>query len=56
MKKRKKLSKPATGQVIGAILFISLLVGLVMFAAGYNADGNFSSSFFDDVSNAVQWR
>ena len=56
MKKRKKLNKPATGQIIGAILFISLMVGLVMFAAGYNADESFSSSFFEDVSNAVQWR
>lgn len=56
MKKQSKRSQITGGQIFGVIFFISLLIGLVVFAAGYTPGSDYSNSFFEDVSNAVQWR
>ena len=52
-KKRNKLSR---GQIISAIIFIVLMIAMVLFAIAYNPDQQFSSSFFEDVANSVQWK
>ncbi|MCW8955644.1 MAG: hypothetical protein OQL09_02080 [Gammaproteobacteria bacterium] len=52
-KHRRKLDK---SEIIGAIIFIALLLTLILLGLAYSPDDNFSSSFFEDVSNAVQWK
>ena len=56
MKTRKKHSEFSIGRLIGAIVFVLLMFGLVIFTIYYDPNKQFSSSFFDDVSKAVQWR
>lgn len=53
MRKRKKLDN---SQIIGAIIFIALILGLILLGIAYNPDNNFSSRFFEDVSNAIKWK
>ncbi len=43
-------------QVAGATLFISLFIGLILLAIFYQPDNSFSSNFFDDVANKMQWK
>lgn len=52
-KNRRKLDK---GEIIGAIIFIALILGLILLGLTDSPDDNFSSSFFEDVSNAIQWK
>jgi len=52
-KKRHKFDK---SEIIGAIIFITLILALVLLGLTYSPDAKFSSSFFEDVSNAVQWK
>jgi hypothetical protein len=56
MNKRRKSSDLSFGRIASAIFFIALMVGLVLFAVSYDPQSQFSSNFFEDVSNAVQWR
>ena len=56
MPKSKKTRNYDLGQVIGGIIFISLLLGLVLFGMFYETGSQFDSSFFEDVSNAIQWK
>jgi len=53
-KTRRRSTDP--GQIIGAIIFISLLLGLIVLGLLYESGSQFSGSFFDDVSNAMQWK
>lgn len=52
-KKNKSLNP---GQLVAAIVFVVVMFGLVLFAAYYDPQRPFSNGFFEDVSNAVQWR
>lgn len=56
MSNRKNRKKLDISEFIGAIIFIALISGLILLGMAYTPDSNFSSSFFDDVSNAVQWK
>jgi len=53
-KKYKK--KIDLGEVIGAIIFISLFLGLIWLAVFYDSGVEITSSFFEDVSEAMKWR
>ena len=54
-RKRKQLNIDAA-QIVGAVIIISLFTGLLLLGLFYNPDNQFSSSFFEDVSNAIQWK
>ena len=56
MSNRNKRHKFDKSEIISAIIFILLIFTLALLGFTYNPDGTFSSSFFDDVSNAVQWK
>lgn len=56
MSNRKNRHKFEKSEIIGAIFFIALVLGLILLGLTYNQDENFSSSFFEDVSNAIQWK
>ncbi len=53
-KKHKK--KIDLGQVIGAIIFIAVFLGLIWLAIFYDSDVDLTNSFFDDVSEAMKWK
>jgi len=53
-KKYKK--KIDLGEVIGGILFIALFLGLIWLAVFYESNVDLTSSFFEDVSEAMKWR
>lgn len=52
-KSRKPIS---IGNIISAVVFIVLMVAMVLFAMAYDPGEQFSSSFFEDVANAIQWK
>lgn len=56
MNSQKKRHEFDKSEIIGAIIFIALILALVLLGLTYSPDGTFSSSFFEDVSNAVQWK
>ena len=56
MKNRSKRSTFDWGRLISAIVFVVVMFGLVLFAMYYDPERQFSNSFFEDVSNAIQWR
>ncbi len=56
MNKNRNPNGVSFGHVVGAVIFILVIIGLVLFAAGYNADDRYSNGFFNDVSSAVHWR
>lgn len=56
MKKSKRSKKLDIGQLIGAIVFISLFVALVLLGVFYDSGVEFTSTFFEDVSNAIKWK
>lgn len=56
MKKPKKHAQFDWGRLFAAIIFVVLMFGLVLFAVYYDPDKQFSNSFFEDISNAIQWR
>ena len=56
MNKRRKHSDITSGNIIAAVIIGILLAFLIVFAMFYDPDKQFSNSFFEDVSNAVQWR
>jgi len=53
-KKHKK--KIDLGQVIGGIIFLSLFLGLIWLAIFYDSNVEYTSSFFEDVSEAMKWQ
>jgi len=53
-KKNKK--KIDLGEVIGGILFLCLFLGLVWLGIFYDSNVEYTSSFFEDVSEAMKWR
>jgi len=53
-KKYKK--KIDLGQVIGGIIFLTLFLGLVWLGIFYDSNVEYTSSFFEDVSEAMKWR
>jgi len=53
---RNKRKRIDLSQLLGAIIFIALFIGLAFLGMFYNSDTPFSSSFFEDVSNAMQWK
>lgn len=42
------------GQVIGAIIFIVIFIGLILLGLYSESDSNFDSSFFEDVGRAME--
>ena len=56
MKSTKKRKSIDWGRLVTAIVFVVLMFGLVLFAVYYDPERKYSNSFFDDISNAVQWR
>jgi hypothetical protein len=56
MKKSKKHKQFDLGRLFAAIVFVVLMFGLVLFTVYYDPDKQFSNSFFEDISNAIQWR
>lgn len=53
-KTRRRSTDPA--QIIGAIIFITILLGLIILGVVYESGSQFSGSFFDDVGNTMQWK
>lgn len=53
---RKQRHKFDKSEIIGAIIFIALILTLILLGLSYSPDGDFSSSFFEDVSNAIRWK
>ena len=53
---KKKHSEFSMSRLLGAIIFVVMMFGLVLFSVYYDPSKQFSNSFFEDVSNAVQWR
>jgi hypothetical protein len=56
MKKVKRKKKLDIGQLIGAIIFIFLFVALILLAVFYESSVEFTSTFFEDVSDAIKWK
>ncbi|HEY9201442.1 MAG TPA: hypothetical protein VIQ81_07605 [Gammaproteobacteria bacterium] len=56
MKKTKRKKKLDIGQLIGAIIFIFLFITLILLGVFYEASVEFTSSFFEDVSEAIKWK
>jgi len=54
MAKKHKRSKVDKGQIIGAIIFISLFIGLILLGLFYESGSQFDSSFFDDLGRVMQ--
>lgn len=54
----KKIKRRSTdpGQIIGAVIFITLLLGLIYLGMVYESGSQFTGGFFDDVGNAMQWK
>jgi len=51
----KRKSKPfPTAEVIGGIIFVSLFISLILLAVFYDSSVEFTSSFFEDVADAMQ--
>ncbi|MCW9047389.1 MAG: hypothetical protein OQK46_04860 [Gammaproteobacteria bacterium] len=50
-RKRKTLD---TAQIIGAIIFIALFIGLIVLGIYVENDGNFDGSFFEDVGRVME--
>jgi hypothetical protein len=51
----KRKQRPVDwGQVIGAIIFIALFVGLILLGIYVKDDGQFDSSFFEDIGEAMK--
>jgi hypothetical protein len=53
-KKHKK--KIDLGEVIGGIIFLCLFLGLVWLGIFYDSNVEYTSSFFEDVSEAMKWQ
>lgn len=56
MKKVKRKKKFDIGQLIGAIVFIFLFIALILLAVFYESNVEFTSTFFEDVSDAIKWK
>lgn len=56
MKKTKRKKKLDIGQLIGAIVFISLFIALILLGVFYDSNVEITSSFFEDVSEAIKWK
>jgi hypothetical protein len=56
MKKPKRKKKRDIGQMIGAIVFIFLFIALVLLGVFYESSVDVTSTFFEDVSNAIKWK
>lgn len=56
MKKVKPKKKLDIGQLIGAIVFIFLFIALILLAVFYESNVEFTSTFFEDVSDAIKWK
>ena len=54
MPKKKKRKSIDSAQVIGAIIFIALFLGLIFLGLYVESDGKFDSSFFEDVGRAME--
>jgi len=50
-KKKHNIDK---GQVIGAIIFIAIFIGLVYLGLTSEPDSQFDNSFFEDVGRAMK--
>ncbi len=55
MSPSKKNRKTDLSQIVAAIMFIILLLGLVILGIAYEPGDQFSNSFFDNVANAIKW-
>ncbi|MCW8934782.1 MAG: hypothetical protein OQK98_08665 [Gammaproteobacteria bacterium] len=51
---KHKRKTPDSAQVIGAIIFIALFIGLILLGIYVESDGNFGSSFFEDVGRVME--
>jgi len=56
MPKKRKNKTIDLGQIIGAIIFISLFLGLLWLAIFYDSNVEYTSTFFEDVSEAMKWQ
>ncbi len=56
MRRKNKARSYDIGQIIGAVIVIGIFAGLVLLAIFSQDDNAFSSSFFDDVARAIQWK
>lgn len=54
----KKIKRRSTdpAQIIGAVIFITIILGLIILGVVYESGSQFEGSFFDDVGNAMQWK
>jgi len=51
---KRKHKKIDLGQIIGAIIFIVIFIALIILGIYVENDGNFDSSFFEDVGRVME--
>jgi len=51
LKKRRTIDK---GQLIGAIIFITLFIGLIYLGLTSTTDSQFDNSFFEDIGKVMK--
>ena len=56
MPDKRKRQTIDLGQVIGAVIFIVIFIGLILLGIFVDSDGNFDSSFFEDVGRVMEGR
>lgn len=54
--KKKIFKKFDLGEVIGAIIFLSLFIGLILLAIYYESNIDLNNSFFEDVAETMKWQ
>lgn len=56
MPKKNKRRSTDPAQIIGAVIFITILLVLILLGLMYESGSQFDNSFFDDVGNRMQWK
>lgn len=56
MKQKRKPKKVDIGNIISAIVFAVILIGIVAYAFLYDKNAQLNSSFFDDVARSIKWK
>jgi len=51
---QKKRRSYDWGQIIGAVIFIALFIGLIILGLSSETDSQFDNSFFEDIGKAMQ--
>lgn len=56
MPKKSRRCSTDRGQIIGAVIIITIILGLIVLGVVYESGSQFEGKFFDDVGNTMQWK